>query len=73
MLMRYIWEMQKSSTSSLLNATVTHYTHDRGSLLFKSIFCIFILTTIYKCIYFCVHISSLVFLSLKMHVHCLIL
>ena len=36
--MNDIWGMKKFATTLLMNARVLHYTHDKGSLLFKSIF-----------------------------------
>ena len=55
--MSYIWGKEKSLTTLLMNARVSYYTYDRGSLLFKSIY-------VYLCewhigVYFlCIHIVS---------------
>ena len=63
---------EKLSTTLLTNDRVSYYTHVRGSLLFKSIFCILTFMTIYDCVFFSAYILSLVFLSFKLYMYCLI-
>ena len=75
MLMSYMRSMKKSSTTSMMNARVLHYTYnDRGWLLSKSIYVYLCWWLIYMNVTsFDVNIMSLVSLSLKMYAEYLII
>ena len=55
--------MKKSSTTSLMNARVWHYTYDRGWLLLKSIF-VYLCWYLYMSVIYisCIHIVTSIFI-----------